>query len=119
MELKLSNIHDQIKTIKETVFSLVNTNPYSLVSPSAYETAWLAMIPNSTHKHKPMFNNCLNWVIKNQNKQGFWGDCDAQGMPTIECLTATLACIVALNRWNVGTIMINKGMIFCYMHELF
>ncbi|PON90199.1 Squalene/phytoene synthase [Trema orientale] len=86
------------------------------VSPSAYDTAWLAMIPDSHERFKPMFGNCLNWILNNQNQHyGFWGDCDVHGMPTIECLTATLACVVALNRWNIGTVMINKGL--AYVHS--
>ena len=96
-----------IKTIKETMFT--DLDQYSLVSPSAYDTAWLAMIPNPHQPIKPMFQDCLNWVLKNQNKQGFWGDCYGRGMMTIDCLVATLACIVALRRWNVGAEMINKG----------
>lgn len=110
MELQISAISDQVKAIKETMFA-ADVDPYSLVAPSAYDTAWLAMIPaDDSHKpFKPMFEDCLNWVLNNQNELGFWGECDGHGNPTIECLSATLACIIALRRWNVGTIMINKG----------
>ncbi|EXB82821.1 (E,E)-geranyllinalool synthase [Morus notabilis] len=114
MELQLSAISDQVKAIKETMFT-ADVDPYSLVAPSAYDTAWLAMIPADDDSHKPfkpMFEDCLNWVLNNQNELGFWGECDGHGNPTIECLSATLACIIALRRWNVGTIMINKGLAY-------
>ncbi|POO03632.1 (E,E)-geranyllinalool synthase [Trema orientale] len=103
-----------IKTIKETVFSSIDIDPYSIVSPSAYETAWLAMIPDPKQPLKPMFDGCLSWVLNNQNEQGFWGDCDGCGTPTLDCLAASLACVVALKRWNVGAAMINKGLVFLH-----
>ena len=103
-----SSIEAQVKCIKEMMFS-ADIDPYSFVSPSAYDTAWLAMVPD--HNTKPMFTNCLNWVLTNQKQEGFWGECDGHGMPTIECLVATLACIIALKKWNLGSPMIHKGKI--------
>lgn len=103
---------------KETlIFPNIHVDPYTLVSPSAYDTAWMAMIPHDhtqmsscSSNSKPMFESCLKWVLNNQNEQGFWGtECDGHGMPTIECLPSTLACILALKWWNVGTPMIHKG----------
>lgn len=105
----ISSVETQVKTIKEMMFS-ENIDPYQFVSPSAYDTAWLAIIPDSHHQNmKPMFQNCLNWVLNNQKQQGFWGECDSHGMPSIECLIATLACIIALKKWDVGSEMIDKG----------
>ncbi|KAF3451524.1 hypothetical protein FNV43_RR07619 [Rhamnella rubrinervis] len=110
-----SSIEAQVKSIKEAMFSS-DINPYSFVSPSAYDTAWLAMVPDHSHHNtKPMFTNCLYWVLSNQKQQGFWGECDGHGMPTIECLVATLACIVALKKWNVGSPLIHKGL--DYIHS--
>ncbi|XP_062109901.1 (E,E)-geranyllinalool synthase-like [Humulus lupulus] len=101
-----------IKVIKETVFSLLDIDPYSLVSPCAYETAWLAMIPHPHQPSKPMFEGCLSWVLNNQTEHGFWGICDGCSRPTLGCLSATLACIVALRKWNVGPVMTSKGLEF-------
>ncbi|XP_060957708.1 S-linalool synthase isoform X2 [Cannabis sativa] len=104
-----------INEIKETMFSSLDINPYSLVFPCAYDTAWLAMIPHPNQPSKPMFEGCLSWVLNNQTEHGFWGNCDDQsGMPTLECLTATLACVVALRKWNVGSSMISKGLEFIH-----
>uniref|UniRef100_A0A2N9HUN3 Uncharacterized protein n=1 Tax=Fagus sylvatica TaxID=28930 RepID=A0A2N9HUN3_FAGSY len=107
-----SSIQSQVDNIKEKMFS--KADPYSFISPSAYDTAWLAMIPDPHQPSQPMFKNCLDWVLNNQKEEGFWGECDAHGMPTIECLPATLACIVALKKWNVGTIFVEKGMEFIH-----
>lgn len=108
MELKaqLSEINALLRSInnKEAVFSPY-IDSYSLLAPSPYDTAWLAMIPDSHEPLKPMFSDCLDWVLNNQNELGFWGDSD-HGQ---ECLISTLACILALKTWKVGTKMINKG----------
>ena len=95
-----------VERVKEEVFS-PSADMYSFLPPSAYETAWVAMIPNPELRRRPMFPNCLDWVLRNQNHGGSWGDLDL----TIDSLTATLACIVALKTWNVGSINIEEGTI--------
>ncbi|KAE7995617.1 hypothetical protein FH972_000393 [Carpinus fangiana] len=106
-----SSIQSLVNKMKVEMFSS-NCDTHSFISPSAYDTAWLAMIPDPHQPSQPMFKNCLDWVLHNQKDEGSWGDCDAHGMPTIECLPATLACIVALKKWNVGTVCVEKGLGF-------
>ncbi|XP_061977401.1 (E,E)-geranyllinalool synthase [Populus nigra] len=108
---KSFNIQALVKTIKEELLS-DNNDPYSFIAPSAYDTAWLAMVPDMSEPCQPMFKNCLDWVLNNQNVEGFWGEYDGHGMPTIECLPATIACMIALKRWNAGEMIIDKGMAF-------
>jgi geranyllinalool synthase len=108
-----TNIQSLVYKMKQKMFSN-SCDPYSFISPSAYDTAWLAMIPDPHQPSQPMFKSCLDWVLYNQKEDGSWGDCDAHGMPTIECLPAALACIVALKKWNVGTLCIERGT--CCMH---
>ncbi|RVX08509.1 (E,E)-geranyllinalool synthase [Vitis vinifera] len=79
-----------------------NTDLYSFVSPSAYDTAWLAMIPDPHQPDRPMFAECLDWMLNSQRERRVLGEFDGYGVPTIDCLPATLACMVALKRWNVG-----------------
>ena len=107
MELSQSSIQDLVRKVKEEM--LLEIDPIKLIAPSAYDTAWLAMIPDTDEPLKPMFKNCLDWVVHNQNNEGFWGDCDAYGLPNIECVPATIACMVALKRWNVGEVNLHKG----------
>ncbi|KAF7844906.1 (E,E)-geranyllinalool synthase [Senna tora] len=93
----------------EMTFSLSSrVDPYSFVCASAYDTAWLAMIPQYS-SDQPMFTNCLNWVLNNQKEDGFWGDCDSFGNPTIQALPSTLASIVALKKWNTGSLLLEKS----------
>ncbi|KAF4363831.1 hypothetical protein F8388_000496 [Cannabis sativa] len=102
-----------IKEIKENFLSLLDKDPYSLVSPCPYEIAWVAMIPHPNRPSEPMFGSCLNWVLNNQTEHEFWGNCNSGSeKPTLDCLTATLACIVALKKWNICSDVISKGLEF-------
>ncbi|XP_044495339.1 (E,E)-geranyllinalool synthase-like [Mangifera indica] len=112
MEASKLQIQALVEEIKEGMFK--NVDLYTLVSPSAYDTAWLAMIPDSKEPFRPMFEDCLNWVLNNQRQEGWWGVCDSHGNPTIESLSATLACIIVLKQWNVGQTHIDKGLGFVY-----
>ncbi|KAA8515305.1 hypothetical protein F0562_018465 [Nyssa sinensis] len=112
MESSLSSIQALVNDIKEEMFSTVDL--YSFVSPSAYDTAWLAMIPDPKRTHLPMFKGCLEWVLNNQREEGFWGESNHGGHPTIDTLPATLASIVALKKWNIGDDNIEKGLAFVH-----
>ncbi|KAJ0081665.1 hypothetical protein Patl1_09657 [Pistacia atlantica] len=110
MEVSQLQIQALVEEMKEGMFK--NIDPYRLLFPSAYDTAWLAMIQDSNEPFRPMFKDCLNWVLKNQREEGWWGVCDGHGNPTIESLPATLACIIVLKQWNVGETNIDKGLAF-------
>lgn len=106
MESSHSIIEALVRKIKDEMFSSVDL--YSFVSPSAYDTAWLAMVPGG-NDGRPMFGECLNWVVNNQREDGFWGESDGYGNPTIDCLPATLACMLALKTWGVGSGNLERG----------
>ncbi|XP_057962210.1 (E,E)-geranyllinalool synthase-like [Malania oleifera] len=87
-------------------------NLHSSVSPSAYDTAWVAIVPDPKRPSCSAFGDCLDWVIDNQREEGFWGEVDGHGQPTIDALPSTLACMLALKTWNVGDEQIAKGLAF-------
>ncbi|KAM7249592.1 hypothetical protein ACFE04_031370 [Oxalis oulophora] len=70
------------------------------------------MVPDSNTPTQPMFVECFNWILDNQKEQGFWGDVDKRGLPTIETLPATIACMIALDKWNEGSNKQDKGLSF-------
>lgn len=104
-----SELYSLAEEIKRETFELDNIkkNPHSFVSPSAYDTAWLAMIED-IDTQKPMFQGCLDCILSNQNfVEGIWGrHGDENGDET---LTSTLACVVALRKWNIGSLHVHKG----------
>ncbi|KAL2932014.1 S-linalool synthase [Bienertia sinuspersici] len=109
MASSLDMIKAQVEKIKESLLIRVIENPSSFVSPSAYDTAWLAMVGDpKKDNEKPMFRGCLEWILSNQMTEGFWGERDCNGNPTIDSLPATLACMVALKMWDLGHQHIEK-----------
>ncbi|XP_039166638.1 S-linalool synthase [Eucalyptus grandis] len=115
MESQKSSIQSLVNTIKRDVLSVMGS--HSFLSPSPYDTAWLAMIPDPHRHERPMFEGCLNWVLQNQNEEGFWGyhDYDRHEMPGgVECLASTLVCMTVLKKWHAGSPLIEKGLKFIH-----
>ncbi|XP_021832337.1 (E,E)-geranyllinalool synthase-like [Prunus avium] len=112
MDLQGSSVKNLVTKVKQDLLASSQVDVYGLVTPSPYDTAWLSMVSNPQHSDQPLFQGCLDWVLQHQNRGGFWGE--NIGHPTIECLTSTLACIVALTTWNVGHDAIQKGLAFIH-----
>ncbi|MQL74191.1 hypothetical protein Taro_006552 [Colocasia esculenta] len=91
-----------VSKIKEGISSLSSPSSPSLVSSSAYDTAWVAMVPDSDHPGRPMFPRCLHWICRNQRPGGYWGQTNHRGLPTLDSLTATVACLAALKTWDAA-----------------
>ncbi|XAR66502.1 Alpha-farnesene synthase [Bertholletia excelsa] len=110
MESSLSSIQALVSQIKQEILS--NFNPSLFISPSAYDTAWLALVPCPNSPRSPLFKGCLNWVLKSQKEEGFWGGVGGDGLPAIDSLPATLACLIAIKKWGVGEQNLKKGLAF-------
>ncbi|XP_030528950.1 S-linalool synthase-like [Rhodamnia argentea] len=122
MESQKPSIQSLVNKIKREVLAR-GKSLCSFLSPSPYDTAWLAMIPDPRQHDGPMFKGCLNWVLRNQNEEGFWGDYDHGEHETsdgVECLASTLVCMTVLKKWHVGSALIEKGLNFIHENtELF
>ncbi|KAK8939592.1 hypothetical protein KSP40_PGU017304 [Platanthera guangdongensis] len=85
------------------------------ISPSAYDTAWIARIPAADDASKPHFPTTLEWIRKNQLKDGSWGDKDFFFL--YDRLVCTLSCILTLTLWGQDEELIAKGTL--HLFELF
>ncbi|MFS7905270.1 putative alpha-farnesene synthase [Helianthus anomalus] len=109
METSLDSIHLLVNKLKEEIFSRVKSEHHqSFVSPSAYDTAWVAMIPHPVEHNTPLFKGCLEWLVDNQHEEGFWGE-SIVGLPTIDAIPTTIACMAVLQKWGLGAKNIEKG----------
>lgn len=79
------------------------------LSASSYDTAWVAMVPSRMSPTHPCFPQCLNWILDNQHPDGSWGLQHFQSSLIKDCLSSTLACILALERWKVGEEQVRRG----------
>ncbi|KAL7595298.1 hypothetical protein Lser_V15G30105 [Lactuca serriola] len=96
---------------KEKIRKLFNNVELSV---SSYDTAWVAMVPSPNSPDSPCFPDCLNWLMENQLNDGSWGGGLLHHHSSLpkDTLASTLACVVALKRWNAGEHQINKGLCF-------
>ncbi|KAI3676680.1 hypothetical protein L1987_86293 [Smallanthus sonchifolius] len=108
MEPSLASILVLVSKLKEEMFSKIKSDHLqSFVSPSAYDTEWLAMIPHPLQHNTPLFK--VDWLVDNQKEEGYWGEFIYGDFPTIDALPATLVCMVVLQKWGLGAQNIEKG----------
>ncbi|XBI58078.1 hypothetical protein VPH35_039364 [Triticum aestivum] len=80
--------------------------------PSSYDTAWVAMVPLPGSPQVPCFPQCVEWILQNQQSNGSWGLIQMDSSINKDVLSSTLACVLALKRWNVGGELIRRGLHF-------
>ncbi|XP_010240404.2 ent-kaur-16-ene synthase, chloroplastic isoform X2 [Brachypodium distachyon] len=80
--------------------------------PSSYDTAWVAMVPLPGSPQVPCFPQCVEWILQNQQGNGSWGLGQIDSSVNKDVLSSTLACVLALKRWNVGPEHIIRGLRF-------
>lgn len=79
------------------------------LSVSAYDTAWVAMVPSPNSSEVPCFPECVNWLLENQHPDGSWGLNHHHPLLIKDALSSTLASILALKRWKIGDKQMNNG----------
>lgn len=84
--------------------------------PSPYDTAWVAMVPLRGSPHTPCFPQCVEWILQNQHENGSWDINDFGSSANKNVLLSTLACVLALEKWNLGQEHIRKGLHFIGRH---
>ncbi|KAM7466016.1 hypothetical protein LguiB_013578 [Lonicera macranthoides] len=89
------------------------------LSVSSYDTAWVAMVPSNNNggfskeeKQLPCFPSCVEWIKENQKADGSWGLNPSHPSLVQESLSSTLACVLALQKWNAGEQLVQKGLEF-------
>ncbi|WOL15867.1 hypothetical protein Cni_G24648 [Canna indica] len=80
------------------------------LSPSSYDTAWVAMVPSPVSSKNPCFPDCVDWILENQHSDGSWGLHHSHPSLIKDGLSSTLACILALQRWKAGQKHVKKGL---------
>nr|DAD36870.1 TPA_asm: hypothetical protein HUJ06_007511 [Nelumbo nucifera] len=70
------------------------------------------MVPYPNSPQSPYFHECVKWLLENQFPDGSW--CFFHSYPLVikDTLSSTLACVLALKRWNIGNNYIKKGINF-------
>ncbi|TVU15790.1 hypothetical protein EJB05_39328, partial [Eragrostis curvula] len=84
------------------------------LSPSSYDTAWVAMVPARGSPQAPRFPRCVEWIVQNQHGDGSWGLIGRLPDPALgkDALSSTMACVLALATWGIGDEHVRKGLRF-------
>ncbi|KAL9177094.1 hypothetical protein ABFS82_01G035600 [Erythranthe guttata] len=110
-----ANNRNLIEKIRERI---TYDDKVEIMSPSAYDTAWVAMVPATEYSgggesdRRPCFPQCLDWIMENQNPDGSWGLGTDHPFLVKDRLSCTLACLLALRKWGVGQQLVQNGMDF-------
>ncbi|KAH9297120.1 hypothetical protein KI387_028802 [Taxus chinensis] len=91
--------------------NITNTLPRveeGAISPSAYDTAWVARVPDGSEK--PRFPQALNWLLHNQLQDGSWG-LESHFMLS-DRLLSTLNSVISLLVWKTGQQQVEQGTLF-------
>ncbi|XP_008447074.1 ent-kaur-16-ene synthase, chloroplastic isoform X4 [Cucumis melo] len=70
------------------------------------------MVPSPNSLNKPLFPECINWVLDHQNPDGSWGILHDHQLVMKATLLSTLACVLTLKRWNIGHDHMSKALSF-------
>nr|WJZ49125.1 hypothetical protein [Scutellaria barbata] len=89
------------------------------ISPSAYDTAWVAMVPSREYSgvEQPCFPQCVDWIMENQNSDGSWGLNPGHPYLVKDSLSCTLACLLALRKWDIGHQLVQRGLDFIVSND--
>ena len=103
----------EISQLVEIVRSMFQSMDLGEISVSAYDTAWVGLVPSLDDPTTPQFPKSLDWIIKNQLSDGSWGDKDL--FLVYDRVCSTLACLISLKTWNIGHDKVQKGKLPCYI----
>jgi len=99
-----------ISEIKAMLNTAIAGDGELMITPSAYDTAWVARVPAIDDSARPQFPQTVDWILKNQLKDGSWGT--QSHFLLSDRLLATLSCVLALLKWKVGDAQVKQGIEF-------
>ncbi|XP_059071792.1 bifunctional isopimaradiene synthase, chloroplastic-like [Cryptomeria japonica] len=100
----------RIEELVAEIKAIFNSMEDGEISPSPYDTAWVARISAIDGSAKPQFPQMVDWILHNQLPDGSWGE--NRRFLACDRLLNTLSCIATLAFWGVGNNQVNRGIEF-------
>lgn len=98
---------DKVRSLVVSIRSMLQSMEDGEISLSAYDTAWVAMVEEISGSGLPQFPSSLEWISRNQLRDGSWGDREI--FLAHDRILNTLACVIALRSWNMHPDKSDKG----------
>ncbi|XP_066341852.1 ent-copalyl diphosphate synthase AN1, chloroplastic-like isoform X8 [Miscanthus floridulus] len=106
-EIELQPLIDQVRAMLRSM----NDGDISI---SAYDTAWVALVPKlDGGGSQPQFPATVRWIVDHQLPDGSWSD--SALFSAYDRMINTLACVVALTKWSLEPGKCKAGLSF--LHE--
>ncbi|HMA37051.1 MAG TPA: hypothetical protein VKY74_21525 [Chloroflexia bacterium] len=103
--------------VLDEIGSLLSQLGNNVTSPTAYDTAWVAVLRSSeADSATPLFPECLEWISTHQHPDGSWG---ALWPYYHDKLLSTLRAILTLQSWGRRTAdrrRIERGLAYIWQH---
>ncbi|KAI3762755.1 hypothetical protein L1987_53196 [Smallanthus sonchifolius] len=110
-ELPFVEKQHAIKKYIDSIKTIFKSMDDGNISPSAYDTAWVALIEDVDEPNGgPQFPSSLQWIVNHQLPDGSWGE--PFMFSAFDRLLNTLACVIAPTSWNVHSDKCGKGIKF-------
>ncbi|HVI47264.1 MAG TPA: hypothetical protein VM802_20470 [Chitinophaga sp.] len=84
--------------LQSHISNLLSQYRQNRVSPSVYDTAWVAMIP-AANTCQPRYLHCLQWLIAQQQPDGSWSNNTGIHF-NHDRIICTLAALIACKTWH-------------------
>lgn len=98
---------DDAEPLVDEIRAMLTSMSDGDISVSAYDTAWVGLVPRLDGGEGPQFPAAVRWIRNNQLPDGSWGD--AALFSAYDRLINTLACVVTLTRWSLEPEMRGRG----------
>uniref|UniRef100_A0A0D9VES7 ent-copalyl diphosphate synthase n=1 Tax=Leersia perrieri TaxID=77586 RepID=A0A0D9VES7_9ORYZ len=102
---------EELQPLINQVRSMLSSMEDGAITASAYDTAWVALVPRlDAGGEGPQFPAAVRWIVGNQLPDGSWGDVEL--FSAYDRVINTLACVVALTKWSLEPDKCRRGLCF-------
>src|SRR3712207_5961196 len=86
------------------------------IASTAYDTAWLAAVPDPSDRRDPRFPSALNWITTHQHADGSWGSAVRYEHDRIICTLAALIPLARFGRRESDRWQLQRGERYLWQH---
>src|SRR5262245_57880634 len=86
------------------------------LSDTAYDTAWVAAVPDLADRRNTRFPTALQWLVDHQNPDGSWGGAVRYEHDRVLCTLAALVPLAIFGRRDADHESVASGTRYLWQH---